>query len=41
MSVPALPRMSADEFIAWAMQQPDGDRYELTGGEIVAMTPQP
>jgi Uma2 family endonuclease len=32
-----LPRMTADEFIAWAMEQPDGARYELVGGEVVGM----
>ncbi len=29
--------MTSDEFIAWAMQQPDGARYELVGGEVVRM----
>jgi hypothetical protein len=35
----ALPgkRMTADEFIFWAMQRPEGERYELVGGEVVAM----
>ncbi|MBD0275319.1 MAG: Uma2 family endonuclease [Acetobacteraceae bacterium] len=32
--------MSADEFIAWAMEQPDGARYELVGGEVVGMAPE-
>lgn len=31
--------MTADEFIAWAMDQPRG-RYELVGGEVVAMAPE-
>jgi Uma2 family endonuclease len=31
-------RMNADEFIAWAMNQPK--RYELAGGEVVAMSPE-
>ena len=35
-----LPRMTADEFIAWAMQQPEGCRYELVGGQVVAMAPE-
>jgi Uma2 family endonuclease len=35
-----LPRMSADEFIPWAMAQPEGCRYELVAGEIVAMSPE-
>jgi Uma2 family endonuclease len=33
-------RMTADEFIAWAMAQPEGKRYELVDGEIVAMSPE-
>jgi Uma2 family endonuclease len=37
-SVPA--RMTADEFIAWAMEQPEGQRYELLDGEVVGMAPQ-
>ncbi len=41
MSKPAaLPRMTSDEFIAWAMQQPEGQRYELVAGEVVAMAPE-
>jgi Uma2 family endonuclease len=35
-----LPRMTADEFIEWAMGLPDGERYELVGGEVVAMSPE-
>jgi Uma2 family endonuclease len=35
-----LPRMTADEFIEWAMGLPDGERYELVGGELVAMSPE-
>ncbi|HET6518276.1 MAG TPA: Uma2 family endonuclease, partial [Geminicoccaceae bacterium] len=37
---PARQRMSSDEFLAWAMEQPDGRRYELVGGEVVAMPPE-
>jgi Uma2 family endonuclease len=33
-------RMNADEFIAWAMNQPKGKRYELAGGEVVAISPE-
>ena len=33
-------RMTADEFLDWAMEQPDGTRYELVAGEIVAMSPE-
>lgn len=37
---PKLPRMTADEFIAWAMERPEGERYELVHGEVVAMSPE-
>jgi Uma2 family endonuclease len=37
---PKPPRMTADEFIAWAMEQPEGERYELVGGEVVGMAPE-
>jgi Uma2 family endonuclease len=40
MSAAALPRMTADEFIAWAMEQPEGCHYELVAGEVHAMAPQ-
>jgi Uma2 family endonuclease len=33
--------MTAGEFIAWAMKQPDGERYELADGEVIAMAPEP
>jgi Uma2 family endonuclease len=37
----ALPgRMTSDEFIAWAMEQPEGCRYELVAGEVVGMAPE-
>lgn len=32
--------LTADEFLAWAMQRSEGERYELVGGEIVAMAPE-
>lgn len=32
-------RFTADEFIAWAMEQPTG-RYELSNGRIVGMAPE-
>jgi Uma2 family endonuclease len=32
--------MTADEFFAWAMRQPEGERYELVAGEVVAMAPE-
>ena len=36
----ASVRMNSDEFIAWAIQQPDGQRYELVAGEVVGMAPE-
>jgi Uma2 family endonuclease len=36
----APTRMTGDEFIAWAMQQPEGQRYELVAGEVFAMAPE-
>ena len=32
--------MTADEFIAWVMRQPEGQRYELVAGEVVGMAPE-
>ena len=32
-------RMTADRFLAWAMDQPEGKRYELASGEVIAMAP--
>jgi Uma2 family endonuclease len=40
MSATVQKRMTADEFIAWAMEQPEGKRYELVAGEVVAMAPE-
>lgn len=40
MAAPARRRMTADEFLDWAMEQPDGARYELIAGEVVAMAPE-
>ncbi len=41
MSDPArFPRMTSDEFIVWAMEQPEGKRYELVAGEVFAMAPE-
>ena len=34
------PRMTVDQFLSWAMAQPDGPRYELVDGEVVAMAPE-
>jgi Uma2 family endonuclease len=40
MSDAAPARMTSDEFIAWAMDQPKGQRFELVAGEVVAMAPE-
>jgi Uma2 family endonuclease len=32
--------MTADEFIAWAMEQPETEHHELVAGEVVAMAPE-
>lgn len=40
MAAPARRRMTANEFLDWAMTQPDGVRYELVAGEVVAMAPE-
>lgn len=40
MSDPAPVRMTSDEFIAWAMQQPEDQHYERAAGEVVAMAPE-
>ena len=32
--------MTGDEFIVWAMDQPEGKRYELVAGEVVSMSPE-
>jgi Uma2 family endonuclease len=33
-------RMTVDQFLSWALAQPDGPRYELVAGEVVAMAPE-
>ena len=40
MAEPLPKGMNADEFIAWAMEQPEGEHYELEAGEIVGMAPE-
>ena len=37
MNDAAPSMMSADAFIAWSMDQPKGQRYELMAGRAVAM----
>jgi Uma2 family endonuclease len=39
MEQPRLPAFTADEFIAWALEQPSG-RFELDNGSVVAMAPE-
>ena len=33
-------RMTSEQFIAWAMEQPETEHYELYRGEVVAMAPE-
>jgi Uma2 family endonuclease len=40
MSDAAPAPMTSDQFIAWAMEQPEGCRYELVAGQVVAMAPE-
>ena len=40
MPSPVRKPMTSDEFILWAMAQPEGRRYELVGGEVVSMSPE-
>ncbi|MBV8577354.1 MAG: Uma2 family endonuclease [Acetobacteraceae bacterium] len=40
MTAVAPKTLSSEEFIAWAMTRPEGERYELVAGEIVAMAPE-
>ncbi len=37
MESTAQQRMTAEEYVAWAMAQPEGCRYELDDGAVVAM----
>jgi Uma2 family endonuclease len=39
MEQPRQTEFTADEFIAWALEQPTG-RYELDNGTVVAMAPE-
>jgi Uma2 family endonuclease len=40
MSDPVTALMTSDEFIAWAMEQPEGQRYELFAGRVIGMAPE-
>jgi Uma2 family endonuclease len=33
-------RMTVDQFLAWLDEGPEGVRYELVAGEVVAMAPE-
>ncbi len=33
-------RMTAGEFIAWAMEQPEGRHHELVTGEVIGIAPE-
>ena len=32
-----MRRMTAEEFLAWAVEQPEGQRYELMDGDVVGV----
>ncbi|MGD9508213.1 MAG: Uma2 family endonuclease [Geminicoccaceae bacterium] len=40
MPKPIRKSMTSAEFIAWATEQPEGERYELVAGEVVGMSPE-
>jgi len=40
MPAPIRRLMTSNEFTAWAMEQPEGERYELVAGEVVGMSPE-
>jgi Uma2 family endonuclease len=40
MSEAAQKRMMADEFLAWTMEQPENEHYELVAGQVIAMAPE-
>lgn len=40
MSEAVRQGMTSSEFVTWAMEQPKGARYELSGGAVVAMAPE-
>jgi Uma2 family endonuclease len=39
VSEPAQQRMTSDEFIAWAMEQPETEHYGLCDGEVLPSPP--
>ena len=40
MSASIQKHMTAEDFLTWAMEQPEGQHYELDGGRAVAMAPE-
>jgi Uma2 family endonuclease len=40
MPDPVPAHMTTDAFIAWAMEQPEGEQYELEKGRVIAMAPE-
>lgn len=40
MTTLARARMAADEFLAWVLERPEGERYELVAGEVFTMAPE-
>ncbi len=40
MSNAATPLLNADDFIAWAMDRPEGRRWELAHGQPIVMAPE-
>jgi Uma2 family endonuclease len=40
MSASVLPGMTADEFIPWALAQPEGLHFELVHGRVTGMAPE-
>jgi hypothetical protein len=40
MSDPAPARMTADQFIAWAMERPETEHHEFSDGVVFAMAPE-
>ena len=40
MAEPASVRMTADDFVAWAMTRPEKEHDERADGEVLAMAPE-
>jgi Uma2 family endonuclease len=39
-AISPAPRMTVEQFLAWLEDGPEGARYELVAGEVVAMAPE-